>query len=196
MAPMAARARLSKVLSEQLNSAPGVTNEVVVRDVEALWNMLVSAELEFFVSPNRPLHDLAQAHVEFLGEFPLSLIVRAGHPLLSAAEDGAKYPLLRSSWTGMAVPDEIQHRVLDAPNVVEDFSTLARVTASTNAIWLSSVYAIEAELQAGSLVELLRARQHIEVNMYSLARRSRSPIATSVAAALRHHVKLLSEAPA
>ena len=194
MAPMPARALLSKVLSEQLNSAPGVTNEVVVRDVEALWGMLLSADIEFFVSPNRPLHDLAQAHVEFLGEFPLSMIVRAGHPLLVSPEEGARYPLLRSSWTGMAVPDEIQHRVLGAPNVVEDFSTLAGVTASTDGIWLSSTYAIEPELRDGSLVELLRARQHIEVNLYSLARRSRSPLATSVATALRHHITLLSGA--
>lgn len=195
MTPMPARALLTKILSERLNLAPSVTNEVVVRDVEALWGMLNLGEIEFFISPDRPLHDLEQANVAFLGEFPLSLIVRAGHPLLTSAETAARYPLLRSSWTGTSVPDEIRHRISGAPNIVEDFATLAGVTASTDAIWLSSAYAIEAELRDGSLVELLRARQHVEVNLYSLARRSQSPLAKPIADALRHHVTRMGSPP-
>lgn len=195
MSPMPARALLSKVLSDRLSSAPNVTNEVVVRDVEPLWGMLIGGEIEFFVSADLPLQDLTLANAELLGKFPLSLIVRAGHPLLESAPEEAKYPLLRSSWSGLSVPDEVRHRVLGAANIVEDFATLARVTASTDVMWLSSAYAIEAEMRDGSLVELLRASQHIEVKMYSLARRFQSPLAKSTAAALRHHVKLMSVQP-
>lgn len=191
MSPMPARALLSKVLSDRLNAAPNVTNEVVVRDVEPLWGMLIGGEIEFFVSADIPLQDLALAKAELLGNFPLSVIVRAGHPLLGSAPEEARYPLLRSSWSGLSVPDEAQQRVLGSANIVEDFAALARVTAVTDAMWLSSAYAIEAEMRDGSLVELLRARQHIEVKMYTLARRVPSPLANSMAAVLRHHVKLM-----
>lgn len=188
MAPMPARALLPSVLSERLNLAPDVTNEVAVRDVEALWGMLVAGEIEFFVSPNPPLHDLSHANVEILGQFPLSLLVRAGHPLLSGEGEERQYPLLRSSWTGMSIPDEILPRVLGSPNLIEDFATLAELTASTDAVWLSSAFAMQDRIVDGSLVELFRASQHIEVTLYSLKRRSRSPLADSIGNALRRQV--------
>lgn len=192
MTPMPARALLSKALSDRVNAAPEVTNEVVVRDVEPLWGMLIGGEIEFFVSAELPAQDLTLAKAELLGEFPLSLIVRAGHPILDSPRGGARYPLFRSSWSGLPIPEEIQDRVLGAANIVEDYSTLARLTASTDAMWLSSAYAIEAELRAGALVELLRVRQPIEVKMYRLARRFQSPLAKAMAATLRRHVKLIA----
>lgn len=195
MAPMPARALLQPVLSEQLNLMPAVTHEVVVRDVEELWGMLIVGDIEFFVCPDRPLHDLAQAQVEHLGEFPLSLIVRAGHPLLGDASPEERFPLLRSSWTGLSVPSEIEHRVLGKPNIVEDFSVLAGLTLSTDAIWLSSAHAIPDEIRDGSLVELFRARQQIDVGLYSLKRRSRSPLAVAMTTALRRCVEKLTREP-
>jgi DNA-binding transcriptional LysR family regulator len=189
MAPMPARTLLSRTLSERLNVAPGVTHDVVVRDVEALWAMLIAGEIEFFVSPNPPVHDLSDADVEVLGEFPLSLIVRAGHPLLDDPASDRKFPLLRSSSTGVPAPEEIRRYVLGPPNVIEDFSALASITAATDALWLSSALAIDAELRDGSLRELFRAEQHIRIEMYSLKRRSRSPVAAAVAAALKGHVR-------
>jgi DNA-binding transcriptional LysR family regulator len=50
LAPMPASALLPKVLADRLARTPEVINEVVVRDVEALWAMLVSGEIEFFVA--------------------------------------------------------------------------------------------------------------------------------------------------
>jgi DNA-binding transcriptional LysR family regulator len=191
MAPMPARALLPRLLSDRLNAAPGVTNEVVVRDVEALWGMLIAGEVEFFVSPNPPLHDLSEVRVERLGTFPLSLIVRTGHPLLEGEFPGRQFPLLRSTWTGVPVPTQIQHRILGNPNVVEDFEALARVTASTDAIWLSSVYAIQEELRTGKLIEFRRAKPPIQMVLYALKRRVQSPLAEEISEALRHQVKSL-----
>jgi DNA-binding transcriptional LysR family regulator len=192
MAPMPARALLSKVLADRVRAAPNVTNEVIVRDVEPLWGMLVGGEIEFFVSADLPMHDLTLAHAALLGKFPLSLIVRAGHPLLKSPRDGAKYPLFRSSWAGLSIPDEARHLVLGPTNIVEDFATLAQLTASTDVMWIASAYAIQAEIRDGALVELLRGRQPIEVKMYTLARRSQSPLAKAVAAAFRHHIDRFS----
>lgn len=192
MAPMPARALLQHVIEHRLKVAPSATSEVVVRDVEALWGMLVAGEIEFFVSPDRPLHDLSQAKVELLGTFPLSMIVRAGHPLLKDERVQDRFPLIRSSWTGMLVPPEIQPHIQGNPNVIEDFGTLAGLAANTDAIWLSSAYAIQEELAAGSLVELLRAPQHVEVTLYTLRRRNRTPLADAIAATLRERVEALS----
>jgi DNA-binding transcriptional LysR family regulator len=197
MAPMPARALLPAVLSERLAEQPDVTNEVIVRDVEALWALLVAGEIEFFVSQDGLLPDSAQARIEALGQFPLSLIVRAGHPLLSDDCPGMTFPVVRSSWAGLPLPAEIADHVRGASNVVEDFGTLAMLTASSDAIWFSSAYAVTEELAAGRLRELplpaLVPPREIRVVMYTLARRSPSPLARSFKQAFRQHVKVLAQ---
>jgi DNA-binding transcriptional LysR family regulator len=190
LAPMPASALLPVVLADRLARTPQVINEVVVRDVEALWAMLVSGEIEFFVSPNPPLHELSQVRAEVLGTFPLSLIVRAGHPLL-AGQTGGPYPLLRSSWTGISIPDGITPHVLTRPNVIEDFGALGRLTETTDAIWLAAAYAIPEQIAAGSLVELLRAPLDVDIVAYSLRRRTRSPLALSTIKAFEAQVREL-----
>lgn len=192
MAPMPARALLQNVLGERLMQAPDVTNEVVVRDVEPLWDMLVGGEIEFFVSPNAPLRDLSRADVKLLGIFPLSLIVRAGHPLLSDPSSDARFPLVRSSWSGVSVPPEFQNRIRGAPNVIEDFGALASLAASTDVLWLSSPSAIQQEMDTGSLVELTRARERIELTLYSLSKRASSPLAAKMIDALEKWARVLA----
>ena len=191
MAPMPAHALLPQALAERLAAASAVTNEVLVRDVDALWTMLLAGEIEFFVDPNPPTHDLSEVHLEVLARFPLSVIVRADHPLLSETAPPGRYPLLRSSWTGVAVPDAVAGHVLGPPNVIEDFSALASLTAATDALWLSSAFAIRDELRSGSLRELFRAADDIAISMCSLKRRSLSPAAAAVAAMLRRRAKLI-----
>lgn len=198
MTPMLARALLPRVLSERLKIAPDVTNEVIVRDVDALWSLLVAGEIEFFMSPEGPIPDAAQARVDTLGVFPLSLIVRAGHPLLDEACPAATYPVIRGSWAGLPLPPEIGDRMRGAPHVIEDFASLAAITAATDAIWFSSAYAVTEELRVGQLRELPHADDIpplvIRMVMYSLARRSPSPLARSFKDAFRHHVKTLAQA--
>jgi DNA-binding transcriptional LysR family regulator len=193
MTPMPAKTLLTRLLIEQLGTAPHAINAVVVRDVQALWGMLIAGEIEFFVSSERPLHDLSPVQVEPLGTVPLSIIVRPGHPLLDGGAQEQRYPLLRSTWAGVPLPEEIEPHVLGPPNIVEDFATLAAVTAATDAIWIASAYAIAAELADGSLVELMRVNRHVEVAVYALARRSRSPLASGIAATLRALVEAFEQ---
>lgn len=193
MAPMPARALLRHALEERLKAAPSVTNEVVVRDVESLWSMLVDGEIEFFVSPERPLHDLSSARAELLGIFPLSLMVRAGHPLLTGTTEEDRFPLIRSSWIGTAIPPDIQPRVLGNPNVIEDSGTLVGLATSTDALWMSSAYAVHEEITEGILVELLRAAQHVEVTLYFLRRRTLSPLAEAIIGSFRARARALAQ---
>lgn len=197
MAPMPARALLSAVLSQRIAAAPEVANEVIVRDVEALWQLLLAGEIEFFVSQDGLLHDVSQARVDLLGHFPLSLIVRAGHPLLDAPDSDRRFPILRSSWAGLPLPPAIRDHVQGAPNVVEDFGTLAELTAATDAIWFSSAYAAAQELADGRLCELPQPHRHeVRVVMYTLARRSLSPLARAFKKALRQHIAIRAHPPA
>jgi DNA-binding transcriptional LysR family regulator len=198
MAPMPARALLSAVLAERLRIAPDVTNEVVVRDVTALWSQLVSGEIEFFVSQSGLIPDSAQARIEPLGHFPLSLIVRPGHPLLRGdAVPEATFPVMRSSWVGVPLPPEVQTRVRGDANVIEDYGALATITAATEAIWFSSSYAVTEELKTGALCELPRPdgapRQDVRIVMYTLARRSQSALAKSFKQAFRHRIRALAQ---
>lgn len=190
LAPMPAGALLPRVMADRLMRSPDVINEVVVRDVEALWAMLVSGEIEFFISPNPPLNELSQVRAEVLGIFPLSLIVRAGHPLLES-DKGGPYPVLRSSWTGVSLPEDMAPHMLGQPNVIEDFGALASLTAGTDSIWLASAFAVADQIEARTLVELFRAPLNVEVVAYSLRRRTRSPLALSTIKAFERESRQL-----
>lgn len=189
MTPMPARALLPAMLSERLREAPLVTNEVVVRDVDALWTMLTGGEIEFFVGSEAPPGDRSPLRAELLGRFPLSLIVRAGHPLLSPRAGEQRFPLVRSSWAGLSVPDQLQRHVLGTANIIEDFAALASATAMTDALWLSTAFAVQKEIREGGLVELFRAKERIDVAIYSLARRSQTPLARIASASLHGQVR-------
>ncbi|MCE7796709.1 LysR family transcriptional regulator [Sphingobium sufflavum] len=203
MAPMPARALLTGVLSERITEAPDVVHEVVVRDVAALWGLLLAGEIEFFVSQDGLLPDTSQARIDLLGHFPLCLIVRNGHPLLQGGGMGdgqmaERYPVVRSSWAGLPLPPEIAAHVRGAPQVIEDFSSLAGITAATDAIWFSSAFAASEALEAGWLRELPRPdgqpAPEVRVVMTSLARRSLSPLARPLRKAFRARVRAWHEA--
>ncbi|WCT73493.1 LysR family transcriptional regulator [Sphingomonas naphthae] len=195
MAPMPARALLPAVVAERLRVAPEAVNEVVVRDGDALWALLLTGEIEFFVCNEGFAFDTPTPRVERLGLFPLSAIVRAGHPLLHGDCPGATFPVLRSSWTGVPLPREIGERMECAPNVIEDFGSLAAITAASDAIWFSSSYAALPELADGSLCQLPhREPRHVGVSLYSLERRSPSPLARSLKQLLRARIRALTRA--
>ncbi len=197
MAPMPALALLPAVMSERLRDLPEVTNEVVVRDADALWALLLAGEIEFFVTNAGFAFDSPAPRAEILGHFPISFIVRAGHPLLSGDCPGTRYPVVRSSWSGLPLPPDIQQRIRGTANIIEDFGTLAAITAASDAIWFSSTYAVIDELRAGRLCELPRPddaeTRGVDVIMYSLERRSQSPWARALKQALRQRIAALAK---
>ncbi|MDF0544384.1 hypothetical protein PX699_18695 [Sphingobium sp. H39-3-25] len=82
--------------------------------------------------------------------------------------------------------------------MIEDFGSLAAITASSDALWFSSTYAITKKLNAGLLRELpcssaTEPPQHVGVVMYSLERRSPSPWARSIKQLLRQQIKVLAK---
>jgi DNA-binding transcriptional LysR family regulator len=196
MAPLPASALLPLIVSERLGAASEVTHEVMVRDSDALWELLVAGEIEFFVTNEGFAYDSPRPRVEALGHFPIGGIVRASHPLLTGATADAKFPVIRSSWTGLPLPSSIKGRMRGLPNVIEDFGSLAKIAATSDAIWFSSPYAVPLELRNGALRELPRAQddrpREVRILMYTLERRSQSPWARSIRDSLRLHIKKLS----
>lgn len=196
MSPLPASALLPLIISERVDTAPDVTHEVMVRDAEALWELLISGEIEFFVTNEG--FDFGNPHprMETLGLFPVGGIVRAGHPLLDPTPDDARFPVVRSTWTGLPLPSSIQARMLGSPNVVEDFGALAKIVTTSNAIWFSSAYAVPQELREGVLKVLPDAGddwpREVQIIMYTLERRSQSPWAQSIKESLRHHIRALA----
>lgn len=196
MAPLPAAALLPLIISERLGIASEVTHEVMVRDSDALWELLVAGEIEFFVTNEGFLFEGPGPRVETLGQFPIGGIVRAGHPLLADASTEAKYPVIRSSWAGLALPPSIQGRMLGAANIIEDFGTLAKIASSSDAIWFSSPYAVPGELRDGVLRELPASEgdplRQVNMLMYTLERRSQSPWTNSIKSSLRKYIKILN----
>lgn len=194
MTPMLAHALLHNILSERLSSFPAVTNEVVVRDGEALWGMLMAGEIEFFASADPPLHDLSRVSVEVLGNSPLCLLVRRDHPLVTGSNITSQFPLVRASWAGLKVPDEVRHWVLNEANIIEDFAVLEKLTTTTDCMWLASAHAVPQMLQRGDLVELFRSERTVELVVCSLKRRSLSLLARAIIQHLRSQVLLMTGA--
>lgn len=181
MAPLPAWTLLPSALAGGINATPAFTNEVVVRNVEALWPLLIAGDIEFFVSAEGQVPDAPLVRAETLGCFPMNLIVRVGHPLLAGDCPDAAFPILISSRTGTdgGLPSYLRDKAAGSAHVVEDYVTLVALTSSTDAIWVSSAFSIANELEAG-LLQVLNSReigvlQNFRMVLYSLDRRSRSP---------------------
>ena len=106
--------------------------------------------------------------------------------------------VLWTSWTGLPLPPEIQDRMRGSPNVIEDFGSLAAITAASDAIWFSSIYAVTEELKAGRLHELPHPpesdQRQVRIVLYTLERRSQSPWARALKQQIRIEIKRLAKA--
>lgn len=197
MAPLPAWTLLPAALSERITAAPALTNEVVVRNVAALWPLLIAGEIEFFVSVEGQVPDAPPVRAEALGRFPFTLLVRAGHPLLADGHARATYPVLISSRGGIdaAILPDLRNWTAGPPHVVDDYGTLVVLTKTTDSIWVSSAYSVARDLEAGELEALdlpgSGAPKSFRMMMYSLDRRSPSPGMLRLKQAFRQHIQKL-----
>lgn len=180
IAPMPARAFLADAIIRQIGEVPDLTLDVVVRNVEALWPLLLAGDIEFFVSAEGQIPQSPPVRAENLGTFPYGLIVKSGHDLLKGPCPGRAFPVLISNRSGFQVPEHFRDKLRLPPHVVEDFETLADITVATDAIWICSPFAVKTELSKGTLQQLRHSdalSQEMHIVMYSLERRSQSPAA-------------------
>ena len=201
LGPLAAQALLPHVMPTIFITRPELRTNAMVRNVDALLPALLKEEIELVVTIEHEMMLAAPLRSEFLGWFPLSLIVRAAHPLLKGQhmEGQRKYPLLSpghfSHINRWPVP---MRRYLSGPlHVIEDYGVALRTTELSDAIWLSSTFAAMLEIRTGRLAELKSPRRQkpfqFKMMMYSLDRRSLSPGARMLAALFREQLGVLSQ---
>ena len=192
IAPLPARVLLAGALTERIANAPELTNDIVVRNVEALLPMLMAGEIEFFLSAEGQVDPSVPLRAEVLGSFPYGLVVRKGHPLLSGACPEMRFPVLLSNANTGGLPDAVRSRMHGQPHVIEDFETLSAITSSTDAIWICSPFAVQKERQSGSLCELSLdgpPPPAMRIFMYMLDMRTQSPAARAFKEAFRKRIR-------
>lgn len=195
-------AALLPALAPRLRDMPGFVHEVVVGEVEALWLKLAVGEIEFMIctewNSTWPIPDGMPVRRESLGAFPLSLIVRRDHPLLTGAAHTQACPLLVSDQAGFTsqVTIALREHLASSLQVVGELTALRTLVRETDAIWLTSSYAVASDLDEGTLAQLpmpsgVGARP-FEVFLYSLARRTKSPSVAEIEDAFRRRIMELS----
>ncbi|CAN7452049.1 LysR family transcriptional regulator [Phenylobacterium sp. LjRoot219] len=198
MAPLPAAALLPATLAEALAARPQLVTQAAVRSADALLALLLAEKIEFFVCAEGQISQAAPVKAAALGVFPSSLIVRPRHPLLAPDAQGAiaDYPLAVSGQLGEHHAPAAQV-VGPSQVVLEDYGALARLTQASDAIWLSSTFAVAEEIRDGRLVELPappgQAGLAFRMILYSLDRRSLSPAALWLKDQFRTRIRELSE---
>jgi DNA-binding transcriptional LysR family regulator len=201
MGPLVAKAILPGLLEDRLKASPQLHLAVTVRNAAELMPLLLAEQIEFFVAAPGQAVAPARVRTIVMGQFPISLLVRPGHPLLAPrdpARRGAEpFPLIASFIQALPpqFPAEVRARIGAAPSLVtDDHQLLSTLSQSTDAVWLSSAFAAHAEIQAGKLVALPTGagpQRRFPVVKYTLEGRSQSPAVTSLVAEVRTRIRRL-----
>lgn len=166
MARTAAAALLPQALRAELVASPGLQHQVVVRSFDSLRDMLLSREIEFFVSAEHGRDggtggSAVQVHP--IADFPITPLVRPEHPLLTGTtpQTPDAFPWMTSSTDapGTTAQDMGYPELRPAPEIMlEDLGCAARLTETTDLIWVTSTFSAARELQEGRLRQLVPAR--------------------------------------
>lgn len=195
IAPMPARATLAATLLDRQAAAPDVSYDVVVRRVSDMIPLLQSGDIEFFVAAEGQVSHLPTIRTEILGQFPINFLVRKGHPLMDGPLDDINFPLLLASGPTPKLPPLVSAKIAEPPTIIEDFDTLRMLTQKSDAIWLSSSYAVAQEIREGSLCIIQDATVepgHMNMVLHSLGRRSRSPATQTLITSMRGQMRKLA----
>ncbi|MCJ2178215.1 LysR family transcriptional regulator [Novosphingobium album (ex Hu et al. 2023)] len=199
VAPVPARVLLASVLSEVLHDTPRLECNVLVRDPGELWPMLETGEIEFFIAGEGQIPEPMSARIEPLGTFPVSIVVRAGHPATHVENIDKAYPLLMANRAGAdnALISELLQKNNHPLHVIEDFTTLLSLVQTTDALLLVTPLALQDHLAAGTLRELRGKKPTAtglhRVLLYSKSGRTRSKGANAVRGLFQHAIRNLAE---
>jgi len=190
---------MRNVLTRELADPSQLRITIVIRSPLRLAELVRSEKIEFCICPEIPvLPDTLRT--TFIGTYPLSLVVRAGHPLLDGFEhlEPREFPLLLSGpmLRGWRVPEILKPFLTSSPKIsTEDIGVLTHLTANSDAVWLSSSYVVSDEIQKGILQELTLPNcpeMNVRVFNYSHNRRTLSPAAKHLSALIRAEMARLA----
>lgn len=205
--PFVAERLLPPLLTHLRDRHPRLQVQVLVRNPEALLEPLRQRELDFFVGDGRFAQGDPRLGVQPIGRMRGALYVRAGHPLLDRPDLSlADVP----AW-GLAtgrLPPQVQQFLLDLMNLpageplpvavdCDDLQTLKAVARATDCVLVATPALVQAELAAGTLVELQprdAPRQHAELALVFLQGQPMQPVAAYAADFVREAIAAEHEA--
>jgi DNA-binding transcriptional LysR family regulator len=187
-----ARALLPDILVQELHHRPHLREMIRIHSPDTILELVQSEAMEFCVCGEQ-LSPPAALRSSIIGTMPLSLLVRAGHPLagLPPVHDMTGFPVVLSGQQSDSerLPDFVHPLRLAPPSViVDDLGVLHHLVLNTDAIWLTAAAAMAPALRSGSLVELSLPRGlelRFRIVMYSHQRRTLSPAARRLADMMR-----------
>lgn len=199
MTPAVMQAVLPATIPSRLKKRPSFLFEALSHEFDELWQMLTSREIEFFVSHEWQVPDALPVRVDMLGDFPIGLAVRTGHPLLTNPDSAEQFPVLLSGFgqDEGKLPLPFRYALPGAVHLFEDTTTLSRITQASDAIWMIAPYAIFPEIEQGHLTQLPwpdgQETPSFRVAMYSLERRSLPPTAQELRQEFQTHIAALKQ---
>jgi DNA-binding transcriptional LysR family regulator len=157
MAPLASRTLLAPLMSEMIGK-PGFHATVTIGAPRKLLPMLLDESAHICVCTGRDPPSRSMFANVPLARFPISVVVRAGHPLTRLANikpaDIDQYPLLRTRSPEMDDDDPVPANLgLDKMPVlaIEDYDILMKITSSSDAVWVTSPMSAEEGIANGTL---------------------------------------------
>lgn len=189
MGPMVAAVFLADLLSGLISRHPRLQVHSHVNNANQLLEALLAERIDFFIHSLGQFEPDARVTLHPVGELPLSLFVRARHPLAAkkrvTREELSAYPVMTGNAPQWMRAAAIQMADRSQPLVVnfccDDFLSLKQVVQRTDAIWLTSPAVIMSEIRGGRIVELRQTGETAllaaSLVITTLAGRSLSPAA-------------------
>jgi DNA-binding transcriptional LysR family regulator len=200
--PLAARCLLAPVLARRVGQAH-FHADVVVASGKELFRMIAQETIDIGISGFDLSFGNTQLSATGLAELAFAIVVRGDHPLTRVEDfdvhDVEQYPQVRSTSYSSddALPVAGLVPSLQPAVTVEDFGVIARIVATSDAVWMTCPIAVTEEIRRGELVQLpipwLPATR-IPLVARQLAKRTLSPLAQSMLEHLREVGKDLSAA--
>jgi DNA-binding transcriptional LysR family regulator len=190
MAPLAARTLLAPLMTDMIHK-PGFRATVSIGAPRKLLPMLLDESIHICVCTGRTTRSNALFATVPLAEFPVAMVVRAGHPLTRATSlepaDLDRFPHLRTRSFDLD-DDESGADTEDLHNVpalaIEDYDVLMKIAASTDAVWLTSPISAKEGILHGSLVAIpapwISKNARALMTAYYLKNRTLSPTAQRI----------------
>lgn len=190
MAPLASRTLLAPLMTEMI-ARPGFRATVTIGAPKKLLPMLLDESVHICVCTARHPAPHALFTSVALARFPIAVVVRSGHPLTRKARvtsaDLKGFPLLRTRASemddGEAEPTPTE---LDTTPVlaIEDYDVLMKITASSDAAWITSPISAHDGIRSGALAQVpiswSEEAPYAHMTAYHLKNRTLSPTAQRI----------------
>ncbi len=186
--PLPASIFLPRLLGQITRTHARLVANVSVCGVDDLIAGLESDKIEFGICAETAVPALKRLSIEVIGEIPLGLFVRAGHPLLGAKQinrsDLERFSIASGSLPSWQSLDDWMSKSCTPSIFCDNYHILKDVMLSSDAILLASSTLLITELQDGRAValdvDLPEVSQGITFCAVRLANRTRSQTADLV----------------